>query len=165
MKNKWILGACLVACSFSAWAQPLVKDSWVRETPAAQPSTGVFMNIESEKAARLVDARSDAAKVVEIHTMEMEGDVMKMRRIEGLDVEPGKTLALTPGGYHIMLIDLVKPLEAGNKVALTLVFEQDGKREEVKTEAEVRKMVAGEGGHDHHDHGHHDHGDKKEHKH
>ncbi|MFX7824674.1 copper chaperone PCu(A)C, partial [Acinetobacter baumannii] len=69
------------------------------------------------------------AKSGEIHTMAMEGNVMKMREVEGgLEVKPGQKITMQPGnGYHIMLMGLSKPLQAGEKVPATLIFEKAGK--------------------------------------
>jgi copper(I)-binding protein len=85
-------------------AQVTVKDPWVRATVPAQKATGAFMQITSAQDARLVEARSPVAGVVEVHEMVMEKEVMKMRAIKGLDLPAGKTVELKPGGYHVMLM-------------------------------------------------------------
>ena len=96
-----------VAASFplSAFAQVTVKDPWVRATVSQQKATGAFMQITSAQDARLVEARSPVAGVVEVHEMTMEKDVMKMRAVKGLDLPGGKSVELKPGGYHVMLMD------------------------------------------------------------
>jgi periplasmic copper chaperone A len=123
MKNL-LIAACLVAAT-GAWAQTAVKveDAWVRGTVAQQKATGAFMRLTPTQNARLVDARSPVAGVVEIHEMAMENDIMKMRRIPGLDLAAGRTLELKPGGYHVMLMDLKQAMKGGDVVPLTLVFE------------------------------------------
>ncbi len=141
-----VIAACtaLFMATGSALAQVNVKDPWVRATVTGQKATGAFMQLTSTEPVRLVEAQSAAAKIVEIHEMRMEGDRMMMKAIPGLDIVPGKALDLKPGGYHVMLIDVVKPLNAGDKVPLTLVVEgADKKRATIEVSAEVRALNAG----------------------
>ena len=78
----------------------------------------------------LIGGRSDAAEIVEIHTMEMDGDVMKMMELEdGLEIPAGETVTLERGGYHIMLINLTRDMHDGDEIALTLEFENAGEVE------------------------------------
>lgn len=141
--NAAICAALTLASATAAHAQVTVKEPWVRGTVASQKATGAFMQLSTTEAVRLVEARSGAAKIVEIHEMRMEGDRMMMQAVPGLDLVPGKTLELKPGGYHVMLIDVVKPLNAGDKVPLTLVLEgKDKKRIQVDVSAEVRALNA-----------------------
>ena len=141
--NAAIGAALTLASATAAHAQVTVKDPWVRGTVASQKATGAFMQLTTTEAVRLVEAKSGAAKIVEIHEMRMEGDRMMMQAVPGLDLVPGKTLELKPGGYHVMLIDVVKPLNAGDKVPLTLVLEgKDKKRIQVDVSAEVRALNA-----------------------
>jgi hypothetical protein len=86
-------------------------------------------------ADRLVGAESDVAEAVELHISEMKGEVMTMRPIEYVEVPANGQAELKPGGMHIMLIGLKRDLKAGEKVALTLVFENGGR---IDVEAEVR---------------------------
>ena len=133
----------LICASLAAHAQVSVKDPWVRATVAQQKATGAFMQITSTEPVRLVEAKSAAAKIVEIHEMRMDGDRMMMKAIDALDIVPGRTLELKPGSYHIMLIDVLKPVNAGDKLPLTLVIEgRDGKRSAVEVSAEARAMNA-----------------------
>jgi copper(I)-binding protein len=78
--------------------------------------------------------------VVEIHEMAMDGNVMKMRAVPSLDLPAGKAVDLKPGGYHVMLMDLKKPLTAGDTVPITLVVESAGQRETVEVKAAVRPL-------------------------
>ncbi|MBI3157088.1 MAG: copper chaperone PCu(A)C [Burkholderiales bacterium] len=124
-----------------AHAQTTVTDPWVRGTVAQQKATGMFATISSAQGGRLVAASSPVAGVVEIHEMSMDGNVMRMRAIEALELPAGKAVALQPGGYHVMLIDLKQPLAAGQTVPVTLVIEgADGKRETVEVQAPVRAL-------------------------
>lgn len=121
---------------FPAQAQVTVKDPWVRATVAAQKATGAFMQITSAQDARLVEASSPVAGVVEVHEMTMEKDVMKMRAIKGLDLPAGKTVELKPGGYHVMLMELKQALPKGSTVPLTLIL-RDAKGQESKVELKL----------------------------
>ena len=133
--------AVLTLIGASAHAQVTVKEPWVRATVPSQKATGAFMQLTTTEPVRLVEVLSTAAKIVEVHEMRMEGDRMMMKAVDGLDVVPGKALELKPGGYHVMLIDVVKPMTAGDKVPLTLVLEgKDGKRRQVQVSAEVRAL-------------------------
>ena len=102
-------------------------------------NTGAFMTLHNPTGQddRLISARSDAARVVEIHESVMEGDVMRMRQLEdGLLLPAGETVELRPGGMHLMLIDIQRDLQAGETAAITLEFEQAGP---ITVEAEVRQ--------------------------
>ena len=126
-----ITAAAATACSLltsTAWAQTTVKDAWVRGTVATQKATGAFMRLTPSANARLVEAKSPVAGVVEIHEMTLEKDIMKMRQIPGLDLAADRTMELKPGGYHVMLMDLKQPLKGGEQVPITLVFEDDAKK-------------------------------------
>ncbi len=124
-----------------ALAQVTVKDPWVRATVPEQKTTGAFMQLTSANGTRLVEVRSGAAKVVEIHEMKMDGNVMKMGAVAGVDLPAGKPVELKPGGYHVMLVDLKAQVKAGDSVPLTLVFEgKDKKRETIEVKATARAL-------------------------
>ena len=124
-----------------AAAQVSVKDPWVRATVPEQRATGAFMQLTSPAGARLVEARSPAAKTVEIHEMAMVDNVMKMRAVPGVDLPAGKPVDLKPGGYHVMLIDVKSQIKDGDSVPITLVFEgKDKKRETVEVKAAARPL-------------------------
>lgn len=124
-----------------ALAQTTVSDAWVRATVAQQKATGAFMQITSVTGGKLVAAASPVAGTVEIHEMRMDGDVMRMAAVPGLALPAGKPVALRPGGYHIMLMDLRQPVQPGQTVALTLTVETPaGQRETVQVQATARGM-------------------------
>jgi copper(I)-binding protein len=77
-------------------------------------------------ADKLVKVETDAAKTVETHTVIKEGDVMKMRPVPGIDVPANGQVKLEPGGFHVMMMDLTRKLNVGDKVKLTLFFERAG---------------------------------------
>lgn len=106
-----------------------ISNPWARQTAPGQSNGGGFMTIANrgKGADRLVGGSSPAAAKVEIHTMSMDGGIMRMRPVkEGLAVPAGGKLELKPGGYHIVLIGLKTPLERGKRVPLTLKFENAG---------------------------------------
>jgi len=121
-----------------------VKDPWIRGTVQGQSATGAFMELTGKSNARLVGAASPVAKIVEVHNMTVENGVMKMFPVEGVDLPAGKTVKLAPGGYHVMLMELQKPLNAGDKVPLKLTFElANKKRETVDLTVDVRDVKGG----------------------
>lgn len=113
-----------------------VAHPWVRATPGGAKLTAAFMEIRAEKGTtdRLLTVSTAAAGRVELHTHIHEGDVMKMRKIEALDIPDGTSRVLKPGGDHLMLMDLAAPIKEGDSVALKLVFEKAG---EIAIEASV----------------------------
>ncbi len=125
-----------------ALAQTTVKDPWIRGTVPQQKASGLFLSITSAQGGRLVGASSPVAGTAEIHEMAMEGDVMKMRALpNGLPLPAGKPVDLAPGSYHVMLLDLKRPLKAGETVPVTLVVENaQGQREQIETRAPVRNL-------------------------
>ena len=109
-----------------------ISNAWVRATPPNAQVAGAFLSIEntSTKADRLLSASTDAAAKVEIHEMKMDGELMQMRQLgDGLPIPAGQTVTLKPGGIHLMLIAPKQPFAEGRKIAITLVFEQAGKRQ------------------------------------
>ena len=134
----------LLALPMPVAAQVAVSDAWVRGTVAGQKVTGAFMQLTSPADAMLVNVASPAAKIVEIHEMKREGDVMKMKAIDRLPLPAGKPVELKPGGYHVMLFELQQPLKEGDVVPLTLTFEDKaGKKSTVEVKAAVKALAAG----------------------
>ena len=119
-----LIGAFL---SFSATAKDniadvTVKDALVRTTVLGQKGTGAFMSLTAKSDLRLVGASSAVAGIAEVHEMSMNGDVMQMRAVAGVDLPAGKTVALRAGGFHVMLLDLKTALPKNATVPLTLLF-------------------------------------------
>ena len=150
MKRITFTVAAIVMAA-AAHAQVSVKDAWVRATVPQQKATGAFMQITAAQDAKLVEAKSPVAGIVEIHEMAMVNNVMKMRAVEGLGLPAGKAVELKPGGYHVMLMDLKGQVKEGDMVPLTLVVEgQDGKRQNIELKAPVRPLNApAQGGMEH----------------
>lgn len=107
-----------------AMAAFTVTDAWIRNPPPGRDVTAGFMTLTAEgAAARLVDARSLAAARMEIHTMAMEGDVMRMRQVGGFDIPEGGSITLAPGGDHLMMFEINRDILATGQVEVELVFE------------------------------------------
>ncbi len=109
-----------------------IDHPYARTTAPHQPSGAAYLSIENggKSADKLVAVASPVAKSVEIHTMSMEGDVMRMREVSGIELAPAAKVEMKPGhGYHLMLLGLRQPLKAGDKFPLTLTFEKAGKTE------------------------------------
>ncbi len=108
----------------------VIGHPWSRATPGgAKVGAGyLVVNNKGTTADKLVSATTAAAGRVEIHEMAMKDGVMTMRPLGGgLTIEPGKSITLAPGGFHLMLMELKAPFKQGDKVPLTLVFEKAGK--------------------------------------
>ena len=136
--------AGLVAVALPAMAQVAVTNAWVRGTVAGQKSTGAFMELKAPADTALVAVASPSAAVVEIHEMKMDGTLMTMRAVDKVVLPAGKTVALKAGGYHVMLMDLAKPLKEGDSVPLKLTFEDKaGKKVTQEVNAPVRALTAG----------------------
>lgn len=104
-------------------AKPVqIQQAWARATAPGQNVGAVYMTLTHHENITLIAADSDAAETVEIHSMEMKNGVMKMRMLEALPLKAGKPVKLGPGGLHLMLFDLRKPLKVGEKIELTLCF-------------------------------------------
>lgn len=122
-----------------AQAQTQASEVWARATVTHQKSGGVFLSLRSEQGARLLGARSPLAGRVEIHEMRMEGDTMRMRALEHLELPAGQVVALKPGGLHLMLLELKEPLKGGAKLPLTLLLQgKDGKPETLELQVPVQ---------------------------
>ena len=140
------VAAAMVGLACNAWSQVTVSDAWVRGTVKGQNATGAFMTLKSPADAVFKRAESAAADKVEIHEMKMDGNIMRMKAVPQLEVPAGKPVELGPGGYHVMLLGLKKPLAKGDKVALKLHFEgRDKKAQVVEVQAEVRDLAASVG--------------------
>jgi periplasmic copper chaperone A len=141
MKKQFFAFAMSIAFAASAAAQVTVREPWIRATVPAAQATGAFMELVSKQDARLVEVRSPAAGIIEIHQMSMQGDRMMMSAVESLDLPAGKPVALASGGYHIMMMDLKRQMKAGETVPMTLVIEQKGKkRETVDVQVPVKPL-------------------------
>jgi hypothetical protein len=148
--RRILIAALVWAAAGSALAQVNISSAWARSTVPGQGGTGVFMTLVSKDGGKLVGAGSPVAGVVELHEMAMDNNVMKMRAIPALDLPAGREVQLKPGGYHVMLLDLRRPLKVGEKVQIELRLEtRDGKRITQPVEVEVRSTAPGQDAHKH----------------
>src|SRR5271156_4197395 len=102
---------------------------WARATPKGASAGAGYMTITNKgtTADRLSCVSDDASAQCQIHSMTIEDGVMKMRPVEGgLEIKPGETITLKPGGFHMMFVDLTHPLEQGKSVGVTLKFDTAG---------------------------------------
>lgn len=106
-----------------------IKNQWVRASNDGQDVSAAYMTIVSNEDTSLITIDSDVADVIEIHSMSMENGVMKMRMLDTLDLIAGKPTELSPGGFHLMLFDLKKPLAAGKEAHFTLHFKNKAGQE------------------------------------
>src|SRR5215475_11362816 len=107
-----------------------ISGPWARATPKGASVGGAYMTITNtgNVSDRLVGGSSDVSSRFEIHEMSMDNGVMKMRPLEkGLEIKPGQTIDLKPGGYHVMFVGLNKPFEIGQHIKAMLQFEKAGK--------------------------------------
>lgn len=155
---KKLLSAAMVATAFLAGSVMAdddiklgslkIEDAKARATVPAQKMSGGFMKIENKGGAdKLVAASSSVSKTMELHTMSMEGNVMKMREIKAIEIPANGKVELKSGGLHLMFIDLKEQLKPGSTVKVKLKFEKAG---EVEVPFKVMGHPAhGEPGHDH----------------
>lgn len=135
-----------------------VQGAWARATVPGQLATGVFMTLQSREAMSLVGLSSPAAGVAEVHEMKMDGQVMRMRAVPVLELPAGQAVALKPGGYHLMLLDLKAPLMVSKTVPITLKLrDAQGKLSEHSLQVPVLTQPPGgaAGAADAHQHKHH----------
>lgn len=125
-----LLGPVLAAAHDARLGSLHVLHPTSRATLPGQKTGVVYMTIENEgsTADRLLSMTTPAASGVAIHTMSMQGTIMKMRELDNLPLAPAAKVPMTAdSGYHIMLTGLKQPLKSGDKIPLTLLFEKAGK--------------------------------------
>ena len=141
--RRVVLGAVLLAAAAGAHAQVEARAAWIRGPVQGQTTAGAYMRLVSGPGASLVGAESPVAGTVEIHDMRMEGNVMRMREVSRLALPPGEVVELKPNGYHMMLLDLKRPLKKGDLVPIRLKVELSDKSVKmIPVAAEVRDPVA-----------------------
>jgi copper(I)-binding protein len=151
-----MLVVCLALVAWPATAEDVkigsieIVHPWSRATPKGAKVGGAYLTIRNTgtTADRLVGGSIPIAARLEVHEMTMDGGVMKMRPLKGgLEVKPGETVALEPGGLHLMFVDLTAPLERGKPVKATLAFEHAGT---VEVTFDVEAIGAQSSGHGDH---------------
>lgn len=150
--NALLVTAIAALAAQSAWAANVsVTDAWARATMPGQQVSGAYLQIKSDVDARLLSVSSPAVPRVEMHEMKMDGDVMRMREVKAIDLPKGQTVTLEPGGFHLMLMNLKKPIAAGDVIPFTLMVESGGKKQSIEVKAVARATGGGAGmQHPHH---------------
>ena len=115
-----ILFVFLSACNTKT--EVSITDAWVRANAPGQTVGAAYMTLKSAQDSTLVSVETAVAGSVEIHSMTMDNGVMKMRMLDELVLKAGKSERLAPGGFHLMLFDLKKPLKAGETITFKLSF-------------------------------------------
>jgi len=102
----------------------LINDAWIRGIPSSAKTTAAFMTIQNTGSEEIVleSAVCEIAEIVQIHTMEQVGEIMKMKEVSELRIPANGQAILAPKGYHIMLIGLVRPINEGETIPLSLNF-------------------------------------------
>ncbi len=128
-----LLLGTLLASGTAFAADVTVTEPYARAVAPGQPNSAIFMRLsnQGDSALQLVSASTPAAKVVELHTHTNDQGVMKMRRIDAIDLPAATEVELRPGGLHVMLIGLTQPLNKGDEIDLTLTY-SDGDQDSVK---------------------------------
>ena len=129
-------------------AAPTITDAWVKASLPGATVSAAYMHIKSAKPLKLVRVDTPVASIVELHNMTMKDGVMEMKAMDAVEIFPNKRVELTPGGMHVMLMQVKQPIKAGDKVPLTLTFEAaDKKPLVVRLDAVARDQVAGSHAH------------------
>ena len=141
--RRMLFALAVPALALSANAAVTIESAWVRATVPGQSASGAYMTLRSSTDVVLTGVSTPVAGMAELHQMTLEGGVMKMRALPRLPLPAGKAVELKSGGYHIMLMDLKRPLNRGDTVPLTLSVEGPGRKtEKVEVKAEVRDLTA-----------------------
>ena len=124
MKIVALLLALLCATSTVQAADLTVRDAWARATAGQSKIGSAYLTLKNTGATadRLVSATAPVAGAVELHTTIQDGDVMRMQKLDTIDLAPDATVEFKPSGLHIMLVDVAAPLKQGARFPLTLTF-------------------------------------------
>ena len=125
----------------SAAGDLVVTFAWARATPPGANVGAAYVTIENRGGTddRLIGVASEVAGSASIHETVEENGVAKMRPLEAIALLAGHTIAMQPGGFHVMLMDLKSPLVEGESVALTMTFEHAGA---IEVEADIAAIGA-----------------------
>lgn len=123
----------------SAFAEVTVSDVWVRTTAPGQQVAGAYLKVISSEDAKITGGASPVSEALELHEMSMQGDVMRMRRLESIELPAGKQVALMPGGLHIMLMGIKSQIKDGDTVPIELIITgKDGKQKAIQLKAQAK---------------------------
>lgn len=119
---RLITACCMLACTAQAHAEVSLSEAWVRASHPGQSVGAAYVTLTSPADVTLVYIETERAGSVEMHSMTMQGGVMKMRSMESLPLPAGKPVKLAPGGLHLMLFELPTPFKVGEQVKFRLCF-------------------------------------------
>lgn len=127
---------------------PSVSQVWSRAMPPTAPTGAVYFKLQNpgDEPDRLIGVHTPRAKKAELHSHVHEGEMMRMKQIQSVEVPAGGQVEFNPGGSHVMLFELSEPLVAGQQFPLTLEFERAG---EMTVEVNIRDQAPEPGGHEH----------------
>ncbi|GJL82185.1 MAG: hypothetical protein DHS20C01_18190 [marine bacterium B5-7] len=119
--------AVLVNAQEFTQGEIIITRPWARISPPGVPNGAVYLTItlSGSEPDRLISAKSDVSDVVEFHSHEMENGMMRMRKLDSVELTPDSATEFAPGGLHVMLIGLKKPLASGETFTLTIEFERN----------------------------------------
>ncbi|HEX9836462.1 MAG TPA: copper chaperone PCu(A)C [Alphaproteobacteria bacterium] len=142
MNLRFAVVVALLLSPLAAFAQAandkiVVGDAWARSSSGLTRTAAVYLTLTNRGSEpdRLQSVRTPAAQRAQLHTTVHQGDVMRMQRVDSIEIPPGQTVHMSPGRYHVMLMTLAKPLTQGDKFPLTLRFARAG---EVTVEVAVQ---------------------------
>jgi copper(I)-binding protein len=126
-----------------------IDHPWARATPGAIKTGAIYFSVtaQGDTPDRLIAVETPRAAKAEMHTQILDGDVMKMRQVSAIEINPGEPTVLKPGGMHIMLVGLTAPMREKERFPMTLTFEKAGK---IEVQIAVEAVGARDAGHDDH---------------
>lgn len=157
LTGMFLMGAMSIAMASAALAQDVQTDALRIAHPVATPTPpgavngAAYVDITAvSDPVTLIGASSPASNSVELHDMQMSGDMMQMRHVDEIRIEAGETYTMHPGGgYHLMLMGLTEPLKEGERFPLTLTFAEQG---DVDLDVLIQNTQEGSEAAEHHHH-------------
>jgi periplasmic copper chaperone A len=139
LKTTTALLALLLSASAYAYNTVSILQPWARATKAGQKVSAAYMELETSESVTITKVESPVAKSVEVHSMTNDKGVMKMRKLDRLELPAGTSVKFAPGGLHLMLMGLTKPLKPGETVVIKFTLQGAGKKESsLQVDAAVR---------------------------
>ena len=143
-------GVLLAITFFAAGVHPQtgdlqVTDIWARATAGGAQTAAVYATLRSSAGDQLTGASTPVAKEAQLHQMSIDGHMMKMRQVDHVDLPAGQAVTFKPGGYHVMLVGVSRPLVEGETFPLTLTFAKAGTQSVTVEVRKVGEMGPGDG--------------------
>ncbi|WP_457626903.1 copper chaperone PCu(A)C [Persephonella sp.] len=140
MKRITLFLLMVLVVGVYAYTQPVIRivDPWVRAVPPNMKNSALFMTIvnDGDEDDELIGVETDIARMAQIHKTVNENGVMKMVHVDKIEIHGHTKVELKPGGYHIMLMGLKRPLKEGGMLKFTLIFKNSGR---IQIEAPVKR--------------------------